>query len=217
MEQPRPAINFTEPSKEGEAAKPCAMNDNDLLIRKVFESNAWLGCELLYRRYYQPLCSHAVRYVYSKAVAEDIVAEVFCQFYEKRVFGRIDTSYRAYLYKAVRSRAYNYLRWEAGRTTNLSFADITPIHTTLEPDSIIEYEELYHSIEAAVDSLPPQCRKIYLLSRFEDKSYHEIAGELRIAPRTVEVQLRRARISLRNMLHSKWAFTTLTILTGLLP
>jgi hypothetical protein len=33
----------------------------------------------------------------------------------------------------------------------------------------------------------------------------------------VEVQLRRARISLRNMLHSKWAFTTLTILTGLLP
>jgi RNA polymerase sigma-70 factor (ECF subfamily) len=62
------------------------MNDNDLLIRKVFESNAWLGCELLYRRYYQPLCSHAVRYVYSKAVAEDIVAEVFLPVLRKKSF-----------------------------------------------------------------------------------------------------------------------------------
>jgi RNA polymerase sigma-70 factor (ECF subfamily) len=191
--------------------------ENELLVRNAFQTDARLGCELLYRRYYQPLCSHAVRYVYSKAVAEDIVAEVFCQFYENGVFRRIETSYRAYLYKTVRSRVYNYLRWEVARTADLSLADITPIHNTLEPDSIIEYEELYQTIEAAVNSLPPQCRRIYLLSRFENKSYQEIAGELQIAPRTVEVQLRRARIALRDVLRSRWTLILLAILTSLLP
>jgi RNA polymerase sigma-70 factor (ECF subfamily) len=216
-EQPGKENRFTKLGIHRDATGTDSVADNELLVRRTFQTNARLGCELLYRRYYQPLCSHAARYVYSKAIAEDIVAEVFCQFYEKGVFQKIETSYRAYLYKTVRSRVYNYLRWETTRTADISLADFTAIQHTLEPDSIIEYEELYHSIELAVDALPPQCRKIYLLSRFENKSYQEIASELQIAPRTVEVQLRRARIALRTLLHSKWALMALAILTGLLP
>ena len=62
------------------------LSDPELFIRRAFETNARLGCELLFRRYYAPLCSHAVRFVGAKAIAEDLVADIFCRFYAERTF-----------------------------------------------------------------------------------------------------------------------------------
>ena len=74
----------------------------EVFLLKIFAQDARQGCETLFKRYYTHLCNHAVRFVYSKEVAKDIVAEVFANFWQDRVFEKINTSYRAYLYKAVR-------------------------------------------------------------------------------------------------------------------
>jgi RNA polymerase sigma-70 factor (family 1) len=192
---------------EETSANLCRNNDSadpEFFIRKAFETDPRLGCELLFRHYYQPLCSHAVKLLYSKAIAEDIVADIFYQFYLKGVFQKITTSYRAYLYKTVRHQAYNYLRWETQRTTNLDALAGFSDDTTLQPDSITQYEELYRDVEETINALPPQCRKIYLMHRFESKKYAEIADELRLAPKTVEVQIRKASHFLRDALKKKW-------------
>jgi RNA polymerase sigma-70 factor (ECF subfamily) len=186
--------------------------DAEYFIRKAFEADARQGCELLFRYYYQPLCSHAVRFLYSKTIAEDLVSEIFYQFYLKGTFKEISTSFRAYLYKAVRNRAYNYLRWESRQLTDLAAVQSMPETTSGQPDSVTQYEELYHDVENAINSLPPQCRKIYLMHRFENKKYHEIASELQLAPKTIEVQIRKASQTLRNILKNKWA---LLLITGL--
>lgn len=52
----------------------------------------------------------------------------------------------------------------------------------------------------AVGKLPEACRKIFIMSRFEDKKYREIAGELEISIKTVETQMSRALKSLRDSL-----------------
>ncbi len=187
------------------------------MIRHAFQTDTRLGCELLYRRYYRPLCSHAVRFVYSKAIAEDIVSEVFCQFYAKGVFSQIETSFRAYLYRTVRHRAYSYLRWEMARTTDLEGATYLPTSDTQQPDSITQYEELYHDVENAINTLPLQCRKIYLMHRFENKKHAEIATELQLAPKTVEVQIRKASHFVRDLLRTKWTLLLLGVLSRLLP
>ncbi|MES2731133.1 MAG: RNA polymerase sigma-70 factor [Bacteroidota bacterium] len=191
----------TRPLEVSEESKS---TDVEFFIRKAFESDGRLGCELLFRHYYQPLCSHAVKLLYSKAIAEDIVSEIFCQFYLKGTFREIITSYRAYLYKTVRHRAYNYLRWETQRTTNADCLDTYSDAAALQPDSITQYEELYHDVEKAINTLPPQCRKIYLMHRFESKKYTEIAEELHLAPKTIEVQIRKASHFLRDVLKKKW-------------
>jgi RNA polymerase sigma-70 factor (family 1) len=200
----------------GTGTKKNNTTDPEFFIRKAFETDPRLGCELLFRYYYQPLCSHAVKLLYSKAIAEDIVAEIFYQFYLKGTFREITTSYRAYLYKTVRHRAYNYLRWETQRTTNLdalaSFSD----DATLQPDSITQYEELYQDVEETINALPPQCRKIYLMHRFESKKYTEIAKELQLAPKTVEVQIRKASHFLRDVLKKKWILFLIALCNPLL-
>lgn len=187
--------------------------DSEVFIRNTFATDPRLGCELLFRLYYQPLCSHAVRFVGARDVAQDLVSDVFCRFYTNGVFASITTSYRAYLYKTVRHQAYNYLRWEVNRQVDLASAEGFTTGEAQQPDNVTQYEELYQDVEAAINSLPLQRRKIYLMHRFEGKKYGEIADELHLAPKTVESQIRKASHFLRDLLRTKWTLSILTLLT----
>jgi RNA polymerase sigma-70 factor (ECF subfamily) len=185
------------------SVEEATVTDIDDFIKQAFDSDPRYGCELLFRHYYLPLCSHAIRFLYSKTIAEDLVSEIFLQFYQKQTYLHITPGYRAYLYKAVRNSAYNYLRWEAKRSADLEncvdFSDLV----CQQPDALIQYEELYQQVAAAINSLPPQRRKVYLMHRFEGKKYAEIAQELQLSSRTVEVQIRKASHFLREILRHK--------------
>jgi RNA polymerase sigma-70 factor (ECF subfamily) len=191
--------------------KKASVADNEQLIRHAFDSDPKLGCELLYRHYYARLCSHASRFVYSKSIAEDIVSDIFCQFYQKGTFREITSSYRAFLYKSVRNKAYNYIRLEANRSIGLNSSHEDYLAASPQPDGILQYEELYQQVEATVNSLPAQCRKIYLMYRFEDKKYAEIAEALHLSPRTVEVQIRKASQYVKKVLSKNWIFLLLLL------
>ncbi|WP_229376215.1 sigma-70 family RNA polymerase sigma factor [Fibrella aquatilis] len=185
--------------------------DSERFIRKAFETDARLGCELLFRHYYKPLCNHAVRFVLSRAVAEDIVADVFCQFYANGTFAKITQFYGPFLYKTVRLRAYNYMRDETKRSTDLSAADGVASSDAQHPDAVTHYEDLYHDVERAIDTLPPQTRRVYLMHRFDGKTHADIATELKLSPRTVEVLVRRASHALRDLLRAKWSLVLLAV------
>src|SRR5258708_4866394 len=86
--------------------------DAEVIIRKTFEDNAQAGMEMIFRHYYSLLCSHAVRYVSSRAVAEDIVSDILFEFQSKSIYNFVTTSYRAYLFISVRNRAYDYVKRE---------------------------------------------------------------------------------------------------------
>jgi RNA polymerase sigma-70 factor (family 1) len=191
-------------STAGAVAQEAIVADVEVFIRQAFKTDPRHGCELLFQHYYQPLCNHAVRLLYSKAIAEDLVSEIFYQFYQQRTYQQIISSYRAYLYKAVRNSAINYVRWEANRSADLTACADFPGLACQQPDAIIEYEELYQRVEAAINSLPPQRRKVYLMHRFENKKYAEIAAELQLSIRTVEVQIRKASLFLKALLRSRW-------------
>ena len=60
--------------------------DEELFIRKAFEEDPKKGWELLFREYYTPLCSHAIRYVYSREAARDLVSEAFYVFWQKEIY-----------------------------------------------------------------------------------------------------------------------------------
>ncbi|WP_266368369.1 RNA polymerase sigma-70 factor [Tellurirhabdus rosea] len=200
-EAPAPRICLDSPEVSG---PPPTASDDELFIRTALLDTPELGVELLYRRYYQPLCTHAVRFVGSRQVAEDLVSDVFYQFYSNEVFRQITTSYRAYLYKTVRNRAYNYLRWELSRKAPLDEFRETQTSSVAQPDDITQYEELYQDVDGAIQSLPIQRRKIYLMHRFEGRKCQEIADELALSVRTVEVQVYRATQAIRQLLKDKW-------------
>ncbi len=188
---------------------------DEVFIKKTLEANAEQGMELLYLRYYQPLCTHAVKFVRCRQVAEDIVSDIFYSFYTRRLFEQITESYRAYLFKAVRNRGYNYLRWELEKNTSLEEDHAINVPEYQQPDMITQYEELYQDVEKAIELLPLQRRSIYLQFQFEGKSVKDIAKELLVSTRTIETQIYRARQAVREHIKEKWLLGTL--LLAILP
>ncbi|GAB4012284.1 RNA polymerase sigma-70 factor [Spirosoma sp. KCTC 42546] len=193
---PTPTNPFRKPD-----AEPIVV-DAEFLIRQTFAEDARRGYELLFRRYYRTLCSQAVRFVHSRTVAEDLVSDVFFSFWKNQVHQQITSSYQAYLYMAVRKRAYTHMRLEFQQNPSPLQAETEPIEFdgSPDPEQLLQYTELYQRIEETVRTLPPQCQRVFVMSRFEGKKHREIADELQISPKTIEAHLSRALTQLRQTL-----------------
>ena len=70
--------------------------------------------------------------------------------------------------------------------------------------SNVSFQELESIIERTMADLPPRCREIFMLSRFEGKKNQEVADELNISVKAVEAQISKAlkvlRVALKDFL-----------------
>jgi RNA polymerase sigma-70 factor (ECF subfamily) len=159
--------------------------------------------EELFRAHHAKLCAFVYRMVGSRAVAEELVQEVFLYLWEHRATWVAHTSARTYLYTAARHGALNYLRREKlDYPVRQGDADVVERLTQAPAaaDHELAMSELEHAVKRAIDRLPERCRLVYTLSRQQHLSYLEIAHVLEISPKTVEVQMGRAFKSLRKYL-----------------
>ena len=177
--------------------------DSEILIRKSFETDREKGYELLFKRYYQPLCSHAVRFVYSKEVAEDLVMEVFSQFWQKNLHLGIQSSYRAYLFTTVRHASFAYLRAEFNREKPVEFLiETNVVNGPDTPQQLLQFHELYVKIDEVIRSASPQSQKVFVMSRYEGKKNPVIAEELNLSTKTVEGHITKMLALLRQSLRN---------------
>ena len=63
-------------------------------------------------------------------------------------------------------------------------------------------DEVEKQICRAIDSLPERCREIFIRIREEKQSYAQVAEELDISIKTVDAQLQKAVIRLKEMISS---------------
>ncbi|MEG0795938.1 MAG: RNA polymerase sigma-70 factor [Odoribacter sp.] len=156
--------------------------------------------EQLFREWYVRLCVYAESIVRDRDMAEDLVQNIFCMLWEKRVEMNIHESLKSYLYRAVYNSALNLLKHEK---VKLAFLEFVGKHGEKGENNVEYYFDkesekgLLQEINQAIDALPEQCREIFMLSRFAGKKSTEIALMLDISVRTVETQLYRAMKHLR--------------------
>lgn len=181
-------------------SEPKLVEDNELFIRQIFQKNPEEACGLLFRQYYNVLCNHAVRFVYSQRISEDIVSDVFEKFWAHKSFETI-TSYRNYLFISVRNACLNHLKSEFKHKgiLDLSIAE-SQASSGQSPYQHIKMDELSKAIEATIQSLPQKCQTVFLMSRFEGKKNHEIATELDLTVKAIEGHMSRALSRLRKVL-----------------
>ena len=122
--------------------------------------------------------------------AEDLVQQAFVKLWESR--GRLDIAWslKAYLYKSVHNACLNRIRSRHVQSKYLDFNAQQLEMTHTPPDDTSP--ELLERFQRALDDLPPQCRLIFELSRFEALKYREIADQLGISIKTVETQMGKA-------------------------
>lgn len=138
------------------------------------------------------------RIVRDQATVEDLAQNVFIRFWEKRHSINITSSLGAYLNRMGINEALGYLR----KNKRYEIEELTP-QTRIANDTVDSseqtylYNELQNQVKQAIDKLPPRCRLVFQLSRYEELTYKEIAAKLDISVKTVENQMGKALKVLR--------------------
>jgi RNA polymerase sigma-70 factor (ECF subfamily) len=160
--------------------------------------------EVLFKTYYVPLCRFAFSIVRDSDQAEEIVQEFFFNYWKNRKNIGIKFSIRAYMYKAVKNSALRYL---AHRKVESSYG-VTLGSTSGGFDNLDESsDELLKIVEATLQQLPERCRQAFILSRRDGLKYKEIAAKLSVSEKTVEADMTKALMALRQNL-SRLGFNT---------
>jgi RNA polymerase sigma-70 factor (family 1) len=184
--------------------------DEELLTSIVQHDKQAL--EVMFRRYYNPLCRFAELFLNDPMQSEDVVQEMFINFWENRHKHNI-IKVKSYLYRSVKNASLNQL----DKTKRLAYAsDKIPedTHASYDSDNSLITAELKDKIQIAINSLPEQCRLIFQLSRQEEMSQKEIAEHLDISIKTVENQMGKALKILRERLQPYLNDKTIGIFVG---
>jgi RNA polymerase sigma-70 factor (ECF subfamily) len=156
--------------------------------------------EMIFRTYYQPLCSYAYTFLQDKEEAEEIVQGTFLSVWEKRDTLTIHTAVRPYLYAMVRNACLNVIKHEKIKQKHAVEEVALAPHSHDSVTHAVASSELEAKIQDAMEKLPEQCRLVFKLSRFEELKYAEIAEQLDISVKTVENHMGKALKIMREQL-----------------
>jgi RNA polymerase sigma-70 factor (ECF subfamily) len=172
-------------------------------IKALREGNH-LAYEQLFDSSYEPLCRYAYSILKDINEAEDVVQKTFCKLWDQRETLNIQSSISSYLYRIVHNDCINTIHQNTSHQEhNLNYiASMNDApNTTIEH---IESSDLQRAIDNALAGLPPQCRRVFEMSRIEQLSYAEIATQLNISTNTVENHISKAlkllRVELKDFL-----------------
>jgi len=149
---------------------------------------------LLFGAYHQPLAIHVYRLTESAELTEEIVQDVFLKIWMSREALVEVNQFSAYLFVVSKNQALNALRKIAReRVRQQAWAQENGPAETGD-----DRQGYYYSlIDKAIEQLPAQQQKVYLLSRHERLKHREIAERMGISSETVKkyMQLAIASIS----------------------
>lgn len=169
-------------------------SDNDFLLSAVQRGDQ-KAFDTLFRRYYPMLCAYGHRFVELED-AEEIVEDSLLWIWENRETLVIDSSLNSYLFKMVYRRALNKLAHiDATQRADTRFYE--EMQEMLQDTDLYQVEELTQRIKDAIATLPESYREAFVMHRFRDMSYKEIAEILGISPKTVDYRIQQALKQLR--------------------
>jgi RNA polymerase sigma-70 factor (ECF subfamily) len=170
-------------------------------ILKRLKENDRSALKELFQLHYLPVCQTIHRLVRDQSTSEDLAQEVFLRFWNKRHKIHINSSLSAYIRRMATNEALGYLRSrKTFEEEEVILNDQRQSGQNVEEQAL--YTELEDHIKAAINELPPKCRAVFVLSRFEELTYQEIADRMEISIKTVENQMGRALKILRAKLKS---------------
>ena len=185
------------------------MNDFENIITEKDFTTQLKHCdknlfEKIFKHFYNRLCSYAESFLGDPAEAEDIVCDFFVYFWENKQNLEISSSLSSYLFAAIRNRSLNYIKHLSVKD---KYKTIIQAHYSngnqfdkSNNNSKSDLDALQKKIDDTLQNLPNQCRRVFIMSRYEEKKYEEIAEELNISRNAVKKHIVKALAQMRKNL-----------------
>ena len=177
---------------------------NDFELINLLKAGEEAAFRVIYDRHWQRLYSIAYYRLNDSPEAEEIVQDIFCNFWRKRETIELTKSLDHYFAVAVKFEVINHLARRARTVKNKNDYAISRSETDNSFLSILDYKEMKQQLAAMISSLPEKCRIVFQLRHEQGYSLRQIAEELKISEKTVEAHLSKARKTLRGALNLLW-------------
>lgn len=165
---------------------------NEFLLERLREGDRKVFT-LLFNYYYSGLVIYADHFLHDLEMAEDVVQTAFIRLWENKQAIK-SASIKYYLVNSVKNNCIDIIRKEE---THKKYSQRQVNQQKDYQGEFWAETELREIIENAVNKLPPRCREIFILNRYENLKSKEIAQRLHLSPRTVETQILKALKLLR--------------------
>lgn len=166
-------------------------NGDELAFEKVFKSN------------HSQIVGFCSQFIHDRDKAKSLAQEAFINLWLNREKIETLNGIKAFLFTYAKSSCLNYIRH---RKIISKYEDIQlqskedqlnrEVLESFDFNSL-EFTELEDLIMKSINDLPDQCRRVFMLSRFEGKMNKEIGADLNISVKSVEANMTRALKSLR--------------------
>jgi RNA polymerase sigma-70 factor (ECF subfamily) len=157
--------------------------------------------EDLFYEYSPRLVNYARHFLQDEYAAEELVQETFIKLWEK-YRGRTSSTWPSLIFTMLRNGCMDRLRSLSARK-GLKFSESIgdlcdeglyrlEFLAGSTSDGKTLYDELMQNLNEKVDSLPPRCREVFIMSRQEGKTNREISKALGISEKAVEKHITKA-------------------------
>ena len=184
--------------------------DEKYLLDKIRKGDE-AAFKVIYNRYVPRLYYFVYEYVPFNDIVENIIQDTLLVLWDKKSKLAENTNLGAYLFTVAKNNCLYKLRDQRYRQKLFESTEVDEPELKANLDalgaldtSLLTFMEIEQIIENTLRQLPPQCRTVFKLSRFEEKKNKEIAEELGISLKGVEGHISKAlkyfRTSLKDYL-----------------
>jgi RNA polymerase sigma-70 factor (family 1) len=153
----------------------------------------------LFNMYRGSIYTVACKFLKSPVLAEEIVQDVFLKIWFKRSEMGGIKDFNAYLFIMARNFIFD-------RIKKIAYETAAKVQLKDEPFCINDTEHLVRQhqcqqlLQQAIELLPPQQKKIYLLAKDNGMSHEKIASEMKLSKLTVKTHMSKALQNIRKYL-----------------
>ncbi len=194
-------------------------NELNTELIKLIKKGDEKAFRIVFNSYFPRLLAFSKEYVNDGEVAKNLVQESFLRLWEKRQTLKNGSNLKAFLFQILRNSSLNYLKAEKVKQKyeerlKHSYNELELNHGALKQLDFdaVSFKELTVIIEKTIQDLPPQCKRVFELSRYELLKNREIAEQLGISVKAVEGQMSKALKQLRTQLKKHFPSEMFTIL-----
>jgi len=179
--------------------------DAQLMLR--FKNGDSSAFDRLFTKHMGRIVNFAYRFVRNREVAEELAQDIFLRVYENAAHYRPRAKFTSWLYTIATNVCLNEIRKPQFRVRHLSLdgsrsqsgADeekVIEIGTTEGPDTVFEKQAIERVIKEALEQIPENQRVAFILNKYQELPYAEIADILEISEKAVKSLIHRAKEAL---------------------
>jgi len=167
---------------------------------------------MLVEKYQSMIFRTCMGFLHDKDDADDLTQEVFIKTYQSLNSFKGDSAFSTWIYRIAVNKSLNLVKkrkretfyhnissiFGSGENENKQ-SNVDPFSPN-EADKDLKNKELHGELKNAINSLPENQKIAFILNKYQDLSYKEVAEVMEISLSSVESLIFRAKSNLQKLL-----------------